>query len=347
MYGKLDLRHLARWIPLSRPTLTIVTANPEIPSAADEPLNLSSAPVRDETAQSTEPTDSIEELEDEARDRFSLALSPTLPVRQARSSSLLHNSVRSSYLRELASPTPPLLPAIAEAPARPPLPLAPASSSAASSRDSIASRDLDTPPPGIASTSRPPLSSRGSTIGSILGSMMLGSGSESPSLSEPQEIRLPRYPHLHGNGNGANSSRDSIAPSRASRRLTRQEVQRRSAFDTDLFTVAAAVQEEQAAHEDEASTKLRKVSKWLFIVGFICPILWLVGSWPMAPETDVEGGNTNEMILKRRLEEMAWWRRWTFHPDPYVERCRWAAGVGIPLCLVAGVIVAIILSVAF
>lgn len=120
------------------------------------------------------------------------------------------------------------------------------------------------------------------------------------------------------------------------RRAIRKSRLRYSHYDTEAFT-----QPEQ--------TETRATSKWMFYFGFIFPLLWLVGSWPMTPENveDTEKGTRAEYMLKRRIEAMSWWRRWTFHPDPYVERCRWAAGVMVPVCIVAGVVVAVILIIAF
>lgn len=145
-------------------------------------------------------------------------------------------------------------------------------------------------------------------------------------------VSLPSSPRLERMSRSPNDNYVSTS----ARRAARKSRLRYSCYDTEAFT-------------PPEQTKARKISKWLFYVGFVFPLLWLVGSWPMAPETigDAEKGTRAEYMLQRRIDAMAWWRRWSFHPDPYVERCRWAAGVTIPVCIVAGVIIAIILTVAF
>ena len=110
---------------------------------------------------------------------------------------------------------------------------------------------------------------------------------------------------------------------------------------------------------DRTEPKQRTATKVLFWLGFIFPFLWLVGAWPSAPEEDVEArspsiyGNVKHTrgarVVARlhgvRQPPSAWWKRWAWHPDVFVERCRWAVAITVPLCLVGGAVAAIVLSV--
>jgi len=110
---------------------------------------------------------------------------------------------------------------------------------------------------------------------------------------------------------------------------------------------------------DRSEPKQRTATKVLFWLGFIFPFLWLVGAWPSAPEEDVEVGSPSvygngkpsrgARVVARlhgvREAPTSWWRRWAWHPDVFVERCRWALAVAVPLCLIGGAVAAIVLSV--
>ncbi|KAK1922915.1 hypothetical protein DB88DRAFT_546983 [Papiliotrema laurentii] len=92
-------------------------------------------------------------------------------------------------------------------------------------------------------------------------------------------------------------------------------------------------------------------SKVLFWLGFILPLLWLFGAWPSQRQTDPDTeANPSSPVAatlgdKVQLRDLPWWRRWTYDPDPYVERCRWAAGVTVPLAVVGGVTAGILVAV--
>ncbi|WWD08540.1 hypothetical protein V865_006652 [Kwoniella europaea PYCC6329] len=77
----------------------------------------------------------------------------------------------------------------------------------------------------------------------------------------------------------------------------------------------------------------------LFIFGFVLPILWFVGGWPIlkpSPEpsssTEVE---TTEGESRGRF-------RWLYHPDPMVRKCRYAAIISTPLIIIAGIVAVVV-----
>ena len=97
------------------------------------------------------------------------------------------------------------------------------------------------------------------------------------------------------------------------------------------------------------STSRSKVFSWL---GFILPFLWIIGAFATSksPEVanDVETGQrkmtstTVAPAVRSEKAERGWWRRWAYHPDEYVERCRLALGVTVPMAVVGGVVAAVV-----
>ncbi|OCF34465.1 hypothetical protein I316_03980 [Kwoniella heveanensis BCC8398] len=121
----------------------------------------------------------------------------------------------------------------------------------------------------------------------------------------------------------------------------------------------------------------------LFILGFLCPVLWFIGGWPLlrpspTPETastanqtttDVAGGSENcvrardiefgpepniettrsgsEKVVRSAQANTAGKRRfaWVDHDDPMVRACRWAAIISTPLIVIAGIIAVVVVCV--
>lgn len=98
-------------------------------------------------------------------------------------------------------------------------------------------------------------------------------------------------------------------------------------------------------------------SRTLFWLGFILPFLWIFGAFGFSTtnatgvaSTDLESGvSTREKIATKRKADRGdrgWWSRWAYHPDPYVERCRIALGVAVPVGVVGGVVAACVVALA-
>ncbi|WVQ95746.1 hypothetical protein IAU59_002845 [Kwoniella sp. CBS 9459] len=118
-----------------------------------------------------------------------------------------------------------------------------------------------------------------------------------------------------------------------------------------------------------------------FILGFLCPILWFIGGWPIlrpsptpdiapnvAPPTgdnndgrirtrrgDIESGPEpniatipSEKALRIARPTESQQRRkftWVDHHDPMVRACRWAAIISTPLIVIAGIVAIIVVFV--
>ncbi|WVW81112.1 hypothetical protein I302_103103 [Kwoniella bestiolae CBS 10118] len=93
----------------------------------------------------------------------------------------------------------------------------------------------------------------------------------------------------------------------------------------------------EKALPSQSSSRPSRTPLILFILGFIMPILWFVGGWPIlkpSPTTDTTEVQENE---KRGIF------RWVYHPDPMVRKCRYAAIISTPLILVAGVVAVVVI----
>ena len=88
----------------------------------------------------------------------------------------------------------------------------------------------------------------------------------------------------------------------------------------------------------------RTATKTLFWFGFICPLLWLIGAWMKTKPSSTDTEKNTLYGYQPRIEEMSWYRRWTYDADPWIERCRWAAGITVPLAIIGGVIAGILVA---
>ncbi|WRT70465.1 uncharacterized protein IL334_007463 [Kwoniella shivajii] len=112
---------------------------------------------------------------------------------------------------------------------------------------------------------------------------------------------------------------------------------------SDIQTLPQAVTTEtdmeKAIPSRSSSNKHSRTPLILFILGFVMPILWFVGGWPiLRPSPHTETTQGEETSLRRF--------RWIDHPDRMVRACRWAAIISIPTMIIAGVIAAVVVVVA-
>ncbi|WVF68104.1 hypothetical protein IAT40_002867 [Kwoniella sp. CBS 6097] len=119
----------------------------------------------------------------------------------------------------------------------------------------------------------------------------------------------------------------------------------------------------------------------LFILGFLCPILWFIGGWPLlgpspkpdsastlrpsegevegythgrrrdiefGPELNIETERSEKALrtAQAKTPESRTKFAWINHHDPMVRACRWAAIVSTPLFVIAGIVAAVVVCVA-
>ncbi|CAD6578192.1 MAG: hypothetical protein TREMPRED_002133 [Tremellales sp. Tagirdzhanova-0007] len=80
-----------------------------------------------------------------------------------------------------------------------------------------------------------------------------------------------------------------------------------------------------------------RISITIFFLGFFLPFLWIYGGWFIAQpavEFDVEGGGVAISDSK--------WISWAESSDRWVKRCRWAAAIGLPVFVIAGIMAIVV-----
>lgn len=94
----------------------------------------------------------------------------------------------------------------------------------------------------------------------------------------------------------------------------------------------------------------RTAPKWLFFLGFCMPLLWLFGGWvgsTVQPhDAEMRNGTVEKAAVQLKAQSAASpWTRWALHPDPYVRRCRLGAAMVLPLCVIGGIVAAVLVTV--
>ncbi|WWC72362.1 uncharacterized protein I206_106324 [Kwoniella pini CBS 10737] len=97
---------------------------------------------------------------------------------------------------------------------------------------------------------------------------------------------------------------------------------------------------EKALPQGSESKKQSRTGHTMFIMGFICPILWFIGGWGITriPNSNLSSSEMEKTTTRRRFGIFD-------HPDSMIRKCRYAAIISIPIILVVVAIIIVLILV--